>query len=161
MTAPGGARVLVVEDDINDVLLLKRAFSKSHPVSPPALTVVADGESAVRYLGGDGEFGDRERHPLPSLVLLDLKLPRMSGHEVLEWRRHQTRLVRIPVVVMSSSQQASDIARAYDCGANSYLVKPVELKVLVEITGALQRYWLHFNETIGLSTAEIPNQATP
>ncbi|MCH9680735.1 MAG: response regulator [Deltaproteobacteria bacterium] len=143
--------VLVVEDDANDVLLLKRAFRKAGTEPFPVIHVVNDGESAVRYLGGVGEFGDRRSHPLPDLVLLDLKLPRMSGHEVLAWRSEQLPLIRIPVIVMSSSQEASDIARAYDCGANSYLVKPVELEVLVEIIGALQGYWLRFNETAAVT----------
>lgn len=136
--------ILLVEDDPNDALLLKRAFAKAHVAN--TIVHLADGDAAVLYLDGCGAYADRERHPLPCLVLLDLKLPRRSGLEVLGWMRAQAGLKRIPVVVLTSSQQATDINRAYDLGANSYLVKPVGFDTLLDMVHALNLYWLRFNQ---------------
>jgi len=136
--------ILLVEDDPNDIILIKRAFGKATITNP--FQVVEDGEEAVAYLAGKGRYGDREKYPLPILLLLDLKLPRKSGHEVLEWLRRQPMLKRLPVVVLTSSQQSSDINRAYDLGANSYLVKPVTFDALVEMVKTLDFYWLILNE---------------
>lgn len=136
--------ILLVEDDANDALLLKRAFAKAQVGS--LLVHLEDGEAAVAYLDGNGIYADRERYPLPCLVLLDLKLPRRSGLEVLDWMQTQTGLNRIPVVVLTSSQQSTDINRAYDLGANSYLVKPVKFDTLLEMVRALNLYWLLFNK---------------
>ena len=136
--------ILLVEDDPNDIILIKRAFEKTRITNP--LQVVEDGEEAISYLAGKGRYADREKYPLPMLLLLDLKLPRKSGHEVLEWLRQQPILKRLTVVVLTSSQQSSDINRAYDLGANSYLVKPVTFDALVEIVKTLNLYWLLLNE---------------
>lgn len=140
-----GDLILLVEDDINDALLLRRAFAKAGVVN--TIVQLEDGDSAVAYLDGAGEYADREYYPLPCLILLDLKLPRRSGLEVLEWMRAQPGLRRIPVVVLTSSQQSRDINRAYDLGANSYLVKPVGFDTLLEMAQALNLYWLCFNKT--------------
>jgi CheY-like chemotaxis protein len=137
--------ILAVEDEDDDVALLKRAFRKAGLVNP--VRFLADGEQAVSYLAGEGEYADREAYPLPSLILLDLKLPRKSGLEVLAWLREQPVLRRIPVVVLTSSKQNVDLERAYDLGANSYLVKPVAFTDLLEMIGALQLYWIRLNET--------------
>ena len=94
--------ILAVEDEDDDVALLKRAFSKVGIVNP--VTFLSNGESAVEYLHGEGEFGDRATHPLPALILLDLKLPRKSGLDVLAWIREQPVVRRIPVVVLTSSR---------------------------------------------------------
>jgi DNA-binding response OmpR family regulator len=107
---------------------------------------VLDGEEAVVYLAGEGRYADRLRYPLPGLVLLDLKLPRRSGLEVLQWLREQQVLRRLPVVVLSSSREATDIDRAYDLGANSYLVKPVGSDALLGMVRAMDGYWLSHNE---------------
>ncbi|RMD93131.1 MAG: response regulator, partial [Calditrichaeota bacterium] len=115
--------VLIVEDDPNDVLLIRRAFQKAKILNP--LQFVNDGEQAVQYLSGLPPFADSEKYPAPVLLLLDLKLPKKSGFEVLEWLQQQNTLHRLPVVVLTSSNQSSDINHAYDLGANSYLVKPV------------------------------------
>ncbi|MCK4328387.1 response regulator [candidate division WOR-3 bacterium] len=136
--------ILLVEDDPNDVLLIKRAFRKinfSHP-----LQVVEDGEEAVAYLAGQSLYVDRERYPLPSLILLDIKLPRKSGFEVLDWLRKQPALKRLPVVVVTSSRDSIDINRAYDLYANSYLVKPFNFNDWLEMVEALNIYWLTLNE---------------
>ena len=132
--------MLLVEDDPNDILLIQRAFAKACLVNP--LKVVRDGEEALNYLSGSGDFADRGRYPLPSLILLDLKLPRKSGLEILQWLRQQPVLKHIPVIVLTSSKESSDVSRAYDLGANSYLVKPLNYEALVEMMDALNRFWL-------------------
>lgn len=137
--------ILLVEDDPNDVLLIQRAFRKSNVGNP--IQVVGDGEEAIAYLSGQGPYPDRERYPLPLLLLLDLKLPRKSGFEVLEWLRQQPGLKRLPVVVLTSSAETPDINRAYDLGANSYLVKPVRFEGLLHMVRTLNLYWLIINET--------------
>ena len=138
--------ILLVEDDPNDVLLIRRAFTKAGLGLPDCMQVVGDGEGAIDYLGGSGPYSSRERFPLPAVVLLDLKLPRKSGFEVLEWLRGQPGLRRIPVVVLTGSAQSSDVNRAFDIGANSYLVKPVGIDALTEIMRTLNLYWLLLNE---------------
>lgn len=146
--------LLLVEDDPNDVMLFRRAKDKSNLANP--LQVVEDGEAAIAYLSGQGTYADRNRYPLPALVLLDLKLPRKSGLEVLAWLRQQPGLRRLPVVVLTSSRESLDVGRAYDLGANSYLVKPVAFDSLLEMVKALGLYWLIFNEKpdIHLSSGE-------
>ncbi len=137
--------VLLVEDDPNDVLLMQRAFRKAQ--IDAALNVVADGELAANYILGKNQFNNRSEHPFPSLVLLDLKLPRKSGLEVLEIVRGQaTSLKRLPVVMMTSSRQPMDINRAYDLGANSYLVKPGGFDALLEMVKTFSQYWFVYNQ---------------
>jgi len=115
--------VLVVEDDSNDVLLLQRAFRKGGLTH--VLQVVHDGEEAISYLIGEGPYDDRSKYPLPALMLLDLKMPRKSGLEVLDWLRQQTNeLKKLPVIVLTSSRLTEDVDRAYGLGANSYMAKP-------------------------------------
>jgi DNA-binding response OmpR family regulator len=137
--------ILLVEDDGNDVLLLEHAFRKAN-LSNPIFTV-NDGEKAIDYLNGRNEYADRQKFPLPLLMLLDLKLPRKGGLEVLTWLRAQSSaLNRLPVVVFTSSRQSRDINRAYDLGANSYLVKPADFERLSEIVKLLDSYWVSLNE---------------
>lgn len=136
--------LLLVEDDPNDIMLFRRAKDKTNLANP--LQVVEDGEAAVAYLSGQGQYADRNRYPLPALVLLDLKLPRKSGLEVLAWLREQPGLRRLPVVVMTSSKESTDVGLAYDLGANSYLVKPVAFDSLLEMIKALGLYWFILNE---------------
>lgn len=109
------------------------------------LHFVRDGEQAIMYLGGGGPYGDRARHPLPILILLDLRLPRRSGHEVLQWLREQDGLRRLPVVVLTSSLEAADIDKSYDLGANSCLHKPVTFEALADMMKAVEAYWLTMN----------------
>jgi len=136
--------ILLVEDDPNDIFLIQRAFRRINLANP--IQVVQDGEAAVLYLSGQETYADRDRYPFPILVLLDLKLPRRSGLEVLEWLRQQPKLKRLPVVVLTSSRENSDLNRAYDLGANSYLVKPVAFDGLLEMVRSLNQYWLILNE---------------
>jgi CheY-like chemotaxis protein len=136
--------ILLVEDDENDVLLIQRAFRKVKLSNP--MQVVNDGEEAIAYLRGDFAYSDRERNPLPVMILLDLKLPRIGGHDVLKWLRSQEALKRIPVVVLTSSKESADVNRAYDLGANSYLVKPVQFEALINMVKNIDLYWLVMNE---------------
>ena len=136
--------ILVVEDNPTDVMLIRRAFEKSKLANP--VHVVGDGDAAVEYFSGEGTYADREKFPLPILMLLDLKLPKRSGLEVLEWLRIQETLKRIPVVVLTSSQQDRDVNAAYDIGVNSYLVKPVEFEGLLQMLKTVNLYWLMLNE---------------
>jgi len=136
--------ILLAEDDPNDVLSVQRAFQRTHVAN--SLQVVRDGEEALAYLSGQGPFADRERHPLPVLLLMDLKMPRKSGLEVLEWVRQQPGLKRLPIVVLTSSNQGPDINRAYELGANSYLVKPAGFDSLLELVKNLDMNWLILNE---------------
>lgn len=136
--------ILLVEDNGDDALLIQRAFRKIGAASP--IHLVTDGEQALSYLAGEGEYADRDSHPFPALMLLDLKLPRRSGFEVLEWLRGQPGLRRLPVVVLTSSSESRDIDLAADLGANSYLVKPVHFDALQELIRALNLYWIDFNE---------------
>ena len=136
--------VLHVEDDSNDVLLIARAFRKAEVAAQ--IQVVNDGEQAMHYLSGSNSFSERDRFPLPSLVLLDLKLPRKSGIEVLEWIRSRPGLRRIPVVMLTSSKQMVDINRAYELGVNAYLVKPVNFDGLVDMVKTIDSFWLRLNE---------------
>ena len=136
--------VLLAEDNSTDALMVQRAFKKANLLNP--VQVVDDGDKAVAYLAGDGPYADREKYPLPVLLLLDLKLPRRSGLEVLEWLRQQPAIKRLPVVVLTSSKENADINRAYDLGANSYLVKPVDFDPLLEMVKTLGLYWVFMNE---------------
>jgi CheY-like chemotaxis protein len=133
-----GTPILLVEDDPNDVLLFRRALRRAEASAP--VVVAQDGDEAVRYLsGGDGA-------PHPGLVILDLKLPRRSGLEVLEWIRGQPEIRRLPVIFLTSSRQPRDIEAAYELGANSYLVKPVDFDDLLEMVRTLLSYWIGLNE---------------
>jgi CheY-like chemotaxis protein len=136
--------LLHVEDDPNDVLLLQRAFRKASVQLN--IQSVSDGDKAVAYLSGAAEFADREKHPLPNMVLLDLKMPRKSGLEVLAWIRAEQKVRRLVVIIFTSSKHDEDVNKAYDLGANSYLVKPVGFDMLVDLCKMLHQYWLTTNE---------------
>lgn len=140
--------VLYVDDDDNDVLLLKHAI-RSAQLSLN-MQVVNDPEKAAAYLGGQGMYADRKCFPLPELILLDLKMPRMHGLEVLSWIRSQPELKRLVVIVLTASNQASEVNRAYELGANSYLVKPVELEALIEMVKGIGAYWMKLSERPGI-----------
>jgi CheY-like chemotaxis protein len=137
------AGILVAEDLPDDVVLLKHAFTKAGVHAP--LYFVTDGQEAVEYLKGDHRYSDRATYPLPALLLLDLNMPRLSGFDVLKWVRNQSGLCRLPVVVFTSSEQPRDVNRAYELGANSYLVKPPALATLQQIAQHLGNYWLRVN----------------
>jgi len=136
--------ILLVEDSPDDALLIQRAFRKANLANPVQL--VRDGEEAVAYLSGAPPYEDRTRFPLPVFMLLDLKLPRRSGLEVLAWLRQESVVKRLPVVVLTSSRESVDVNRAYDLGVNSYLTKPVGFEALLEMVKNVNLYWLVLNE---------------
>jgi CheY-like chemotaxis protein len=135
--------ILHVEDDANDVLLLEHASRKAGVDCE--IQRVADGDEAIAYLRGAEQFADRAQFPLPRLILLDLKMPRLNGFDVLTWLRAQEKLRTMPVVVLSSSNHDADLRRAYELGVNSYLIKPVSFDSLVQIMKAIYEYWLTLN----------------
>jgi CheY-like chemotaxis protein len=143
------ATILLVEDNADDIELMRHAFKRAQIVNP--LNVIDDGEKAIAYLAGEAPYQDRMVFPLPSLVLLDLKLPRRSGFEVLEYLRKNELTKHTPVVVLTSSNQNADIERAYSLCANSYLVKPVSRDALLEMVKSLNYYWIKLNQTVRAS----------
>ncbi len=132
--------ILYVEDEENDVLLLKLGLAKAGVVNP--LKAVADGQEAVAYLGGSGQYADRELYPLPGLVLLDLNLPRLSGLKVLQWIREQPQFAGMPVVVYTSSDQPSDLEKARQLGANEYVLKPSRVTQIAQAVQGLKKRWM-------------------
>jgi CheY-like chemotaxis protein len=141
----GVPSILLVEDNPDDVLLTRRAVRKAGLQT--SLTVVGDGDEAIAYLGASGAFSDRKAFPLPTLILLDLKLPKRSGLEVLQWIDTQQALATTPVIVLTSSTEEQDIRQAYAYGANSYLQKPVAFSELVTLLHRLGLYWFDTNLT--------------
>ena len=136
--------VLHADDDPNDLLLFKHDCRSAS--LPCVLESVSDGEMALAYLGGLDDYADRTRYPLPSLVLLDLKMPRRTGFEVLDWLRRQPNLKRLPVIILTSSKHEADINWTYEHGANSYMVKPVGFDSLVQMGKGIHQYWFSLNE---------------
>jgi len=133
--------ILLVEDNEGDIFIFRRLAKKAGIGSP--IHVVYTGEQAVEYLAGTGKYSDRAYYPIPSVVLLDLKIPRKDGFEVLEWVRSQADLASLNVVVLTSSAEARDIDRARELGAVSYLTKPPELEALVRSQGSSQQTEVH------------------
>jgi CheY-like chemotaxis protein len=132
--------ILLVEDNEDDVFLMKHALAGAGVTNP--VFVVETGQQAVDYLSGAGRYQDRSHYPMPVIVFLDLKLPLMSGHEVLAWIRSQRQLESLLVVVLTSSNEPSDVRRSYSLGANSYLVKPLSAQQLVDLAKAFNWSWL-------------------
>jgi CheY-like chemotaxis protein len=138
---------LLVEDDLNDVFFAEQAFKEA----PPHLRLehVADGTEAVQYLKGEGAYADRERHPLPHVILLDLKMPGMNGFDFLSWLRSKSpgdvRL--LPVIVMSSSAFPEDVKRAYELGVSAYMTKPIDFQDFKERIKLLGIFWGKHAET--------------
>jgi len=137
--------ILLVEDREDDVLLLRRSFQKAGISNP--IQVARNGEEAVSYLGGTGKYSNRAEFPLPDLILLDLKMPKVDGFEVLRWIRTQPELSGMRVVVLSSSESIRDVNLAYALGANSFLVKPADFNDYVELSGFINDYWFVLSKT--------------
>lgn len=135
--------LLLVEDEPNSVFFFEHAMQKNGMTHP--LQVAGDGQEAIDYLAGTGKFSDREKFPVPGLVILDLKLPRATGFEVLQKIREQPRTRTLIVLMLTSSASQADVAKAYALGANAYLVKPLQLEVLTELVGAIKLFWLTHN----------------
>lgn len=135
--------LLLVEDNEDDVFLMQRALEAANIKN--RLLVVQDGESAVDYLSGTGEYADREKYPYPDIVFLDLKLPYLSGLEILEWKQSRKDLPETIIIVVTSSNEPSDLKTAYRLGASSYIVKPPTGEQLTDIAKAFRLYWLTHN----------------
>ncbi len=135
----GNLTFLIIEDLPNDVLLLRRALTKSGITNP--VQVVEDGREAIAYLRGEGKYGDRKQYPFPSVIFTNLKMPRMGGFEVLEWLRHHPECSVIPVIILTASRQDENIRRAYQLGANAYLVKPSSMADLEAMVKTAYDFW--------------------
>ena len=136
--------ILLVEDNPQDEKLILRSLRKVNLANH--VDVVRDGQQALDYLFGGGEYKDRDLNDLPALILLDLKLPRISGLDVLRLVRANERTSRVPVVILTTSQEQLDIAQSYDLHANSYIRKPVDFAQFVEAIQHMGLYWLVLNE---------------
>jgi two-component system response regulator len=141
--------ILLVEDDPNDEELTRRALKKNNIQN--ALTVVRDGAEALDWLFGRGQYAGRDLNVLPQVILLDLKLPKVSGLEVLRAIRDDPRTKRLPVVLLTSSKEEQDVAAGYELGANSYVRKPVDFGEFAEAVRQVGVYWLILNEKAPLS----------
>jgi len=137
---PELALFLLVEDSADDVLLMRRAFQKASILNP--LQVVRSGEEAIKYLSGEPPYQNRAEFPLPSIILLDLKLTGKDGFQVLEWIRARPGFCRLRVIVLTSSEAIYDVDRAYKLGANSFLTKPVHFDQLAQMMQAVKGYWV-------------------
>lgn len=135
--------VLYAEDEANDAFFLQRAFARAGVEQK--LIVVPDGQEAIDYFSGAGAYSNRDEHPLPCLLLLDLNMPRKSGMDVLKWVRSDPRFSTLPVIVLTSSLHDADIHRAYIQGANAYLVKPTDPGELVPTVKTIKDFWLTRN----------------
>jgi CheY-like chemotaxis protein len=134
--------ILLVDDSENDIFLMRTAFKKAE--FNTALQEVHNGEEAIAYLKGDGVYGDRNNYPLPSVILLDLNMPMKNGFDVLSWVRTQPAFKRLSIIILTASSRPEDVERAFDLGANSYLVKPRDLETLAAMIRCL-RDWIQIN----------------
>jgi CheY-like chemotaxis protein len=137
---PDRAVILLAEDEEDYVLLIRNAFEKAHIPNP--LHVVWNGQEVISYLLGEGKYSNREEYPLPDLLLLDLKMPRVNGFEVLQWIRQQPSLTPLRILVLTSSEQVRDVNEAYRLGANSFLVKPNDFEDLAYLSRLIREFWL-------------------
>lgn len=136
--------ILLVEDNPSDIGLTQRALAKSHIANQ--MIVAEDGQEALDYLFGSGQYAGRDLSELPTLILLDLKLPRVDGLEVLRQIRANKHTSRLSVVVLTTSKEEQDVAQSYDLGANSYIRKPVDFTQFAQAVEHLGLYWLVMNE---------------
>ncbi|TKJ43515.1 two-component system response regulator [candidate division TA06 bacterium B3_TA06] len=138
MTSPEGIPILLVEDDENDILMTKRAFTRYHITNQ--LYVVRDGEEALDFIYRRGDYAD-ESLSTPGLILLDLTLPKMGGIEVLRHLKGDPEKRNIPVVILTASRREKDKIESYNLGVNSYIVKPVEFNKFIEAISTINLYW--------------------
>lgn len=135
--------ILLVEDNEDDAFFMKQALKDADIINP--LREVEDGQQAVDYLSGTGEYADHTKFPLPTVVFLDLKLPMKTGHEVLQWIRAQPQFKKLIVIVLTSSSEPVDLNRSYQLGANSFVVKPRTPEELLNLAEAFKLWWLRQN----------------
>jgi len=146
---PDHALILIAEDSDDDILLIQRSLEKAAVFNPTQ--IVRNGEEVIAYLEGRGSFASRDEYPLPALLLLDLKMPRTDGFEVLAWIRQQPAFKALRIIVLTSSEDIRDVNHAYEFGANSFLVKPIDFEKFVEIARFLKDYWLRTDKAPSLS----------
>ena len=156
---PDQEPILIVDDGEDDVFLIQRSLDRAGVFNP--IQVVRNGDDAIAYLQGAGKFAKRNEYPLPSLVLLDLKMPRTDGFAVLRWIRHQPALKALRVIVLTYSEDIRDVNQAYECGANSFLVKPMDFENSVEIGKFIKDYWLGRSRTPAISRPPEPGILRP
>jgi CheY-like chemotaxis protein len=132
--------VLIVEDDVNDQTFIQRALKRTKAVN--RMAVVNDGEEATVYLSGQGIYENRSLHPLPRLVLTDLKMPRMGGIELLRWMNAREEFRLIPTIVLTSSSDEADVTAAFMHGAKGYMIKPVQFAELEKLMRTVTDYWV-------------------
>ena len=137
------ALILLVEDNKMDVELTLDAFREARLENK--IQVTNTGEEALDYLNGKGNFSDRKKFPLPNIILLDLKMPGIDGFGVLKKVKNTDEIKRIPIIILTSSKEEGDRAMSYDCGANSYLVKPVSFEGFLDVVKKVTDYWLLLN----------------
>jgi CheY-like chemotaxis protein len=148
--------ILLIEDNPSDIELTQRALERSQVANE--MVVIQDGQEALDYLFGTGAHAGRETRPLPGVTLLDLKLPRVPGLEVLRAIRANPRTRRMPVVILTSSNEERDVAAGYDLGVNSYIQKPVDFTRFAEAIRTLGLYWLMLNELPPQAPPEAPSK---
>ena len=149
--------LLIVEDDENDFLFLENAIA--HENFESKVHHACDGDQAIKYLAGENDFADRDTHPLPSLIVLDLKLPGTDGFHVLEWIRAHPAPGTLPVVILSSSQEPQDIERAFALGAKAYLVKPSSSLAYSDVVQTLREFLLNgFDQASGKNVVKTFNK---
>ncbi len=134
---------MLVDDAVNDIALMRIACRKAGFTNP--LQILKDGAETIACLKGDPPYDNRQQHPLPTILLLDLNMPRKNGFEVLAWLRQQPVLKRLPVIILTASSRVEDIERAYDLGANGFFVKPSNLDKLMQMIQCLKD-WIDFNQ---------------
>ena|SRR5882762_1138308 len=156
---PDQAVILIAEDREDDILLMRRAFRSA--AIPNPIHVVRDGDEAIAYLQGEAQYANRAEYPLPALMLLDLKMPRVDGFEVLRWLRGQPGLSTLRVIVLTSSSDMGDVNRAYHLGANSFLVKPTDFENFVAMTRFLHDHWLQTSKAPETSRAVERGTSVP
>ena len=137
------AHILIVDDNRMDIELILDAFEEGHLEN--RVNVAENGQQALDYLFGEREYADRLKYPIPNLILLDLKMPGIDGHQVLHRIKEEKALKRIPVIILTSSKEEGDRALSYDCGANSYLVKPISFEGFIKIVRQIEEYWIMLN----------------
>ena len=136
--------ILLAEDNPDDVLLTERAFKKSNILNE--LIIVRDGAEALEYLFAEGKYKERDPNIMPELILLDLKMPKLDGLQVLKRIRADDRTKQLPVVILTTSKEEKDIVTSYCLGANSYITKPVDFDQFIEAVNQLGLYWLVLNQ---------------
>jgi len=133
--------ILLAEDVEDDAVVIKHTLKKAGVINP--IITVYDGEQAIAYLAGNGIYTDRDLFPLPGVLLLDLKMPKCGGFEVLEWLKTQPQLKELLVIVLSGLNQLDSINRAYSMGAHSFLAKPCTVEDIANLTKNFKGYWNH------------------